>query len=139
MITGIQAGANILLVPYAFPDHLEYLEMSFSLGDTSATIRTKKVLDADALKLVSPAKMLGKASVVHLRYRIVSEKEFLILFSFRRTESCITPLSVMTVLGLVASSNLSYNQFITKKCAFMQFIFELQLCLLLFSTKTIES
>ncbi|XP_011481165.1 protocadherin Fat 4 isoform X2 [Oryzias latipes] len=51
VITGIQAGANILLVPYAFPDHLEYLEMSFSLGDTSATIRTKKVLDADALKL----------------------------------------------------------------------------------------
>ncbi|KAF6724536.1 Protocadherin Fat 4 [Oryzias melastigma] len=50
LITGIPGGTNVLLVPYAFPEHLEYVEMIFTLGDTTAMIRTKKTLDADALK-----------------------------------------------------------------------------------------
>ncbi|RVE76560.1 hypothetical protein OJAV_G00009860 [Oryzias javanicus] len=50
LITGIPEGTNVLLVPYAFPEHLEYLELSFTLGETTAMIRTKKTLDADVLK-----------------------------------------------------------------------------------------
>lgn len=53
VFTGIEAGRGVVLVPSAFPDHLEFLELSFTLGGTSATVRTKKPLDADILKNVS--------------------------------------------------------------------------------------
>ena len=56
MVNGIEAGSNVKLVFYLFSVHLEFLELSFTLGDTSATIRTKKPLDADALASVSLAK-----------------------------------------------------------------------------------
>ncbi|KAM8771994.1 cadherin-23-like isoform 2-T2 [Acanthopagrus schlegelii] len=49
VVTGIAAGSGVKLVPYIFDKHLEYLELSFTLGDTSATVRTKKPLDADTL------------------------------------------------------------------------------------------
>ncbi|XP_030282168.1 cadherin-23-like [Sparus aurata] len=49
LITGITAGSGVKLVPYIFDNHLEYLELSFMIGDTSATVRTKKPLDADTL------------------------------------------------------------------------------------------
>ncbi|XP_041840144.1 protocadherin Fat 4 [Melanotaenia boesemani] len=49
VINGIAAGTNVKLVSHIFPVHLEFLELSFALGDTSATVRTKKPLDADAL------------------------------------------------------------------------------------------
>ncbi|XP_063738782.1 protein dachsous [Eleginops maclovinus] len=49
LVTGITAGNNVKLVPKIFEGHLEFLELSFTLGDTSATVRTKKPLDADQL------------------------------------------------------------------------------------------
>ncbi|XP_034543326.1 cadherin-23-like [Notolabrus celidotus] len=49
LFTGITAGSGVQLVPHIFDEHLEYLELSFTLGDTSATVRTKKPLDADTL------------------------------------------------------------------------------------------
>ncbi|XP_036950739.1 cadherin-23-like isoform X6 [Acanthopagrus latus] len=49
VVTGITAGSGVKLVPNIFDKHLEYLELSFTLGDTSATVRTKKPLDADTL------------------------------------------------------------------------------------------
>lgn len=52
LVTGIPPGTSIKLKSYLF-DHLEFLELSFSVGDTAATVRTKKPLDADILKNVS--------------------------------------------------------------------------------------
>ncbi|XP_028265862.1 protocadherin Fat 4-like [Parambassis ranga] len=49
LVSGIEAGSIVKLVPYLFPVHLEYLELSFTPGDTSATVHTKKPLDADTL------------------------------------------------------------------------------------------
>ncbi|KAL3066367.1 hypothetical protein OYC64_016342 [Pagothenia borchgrevinki] len=49
VFTGITAGSNVKLVPKIFDNHLEFLELSFTLGETSATVRTKKPLDADLL------------------------------------------------------------------------------------------
>ncbi|KAM6941222.1 protocadherin Fat 4 [Lycodopsis pacificus] len=47
VVSGITEGVK--LVPHLFPAHLEFLELSFTPGDTSATVRTKKPLDADVL------------------------------------------------------------------------------------------
>ena len=58
MVNGIAAGRGVKLVPYMFDKHLEYLELSFMIGDTSVTIRTKKPLDADTLTDVSYDNML---------------------------------------------------------------------------------
>lgn len=41
------------LVSYIFPVHLEFLELSFTPGANTATVRTKKPLDADVLASVS--------------------------------------------------------------------------------------
>ncbi|XP_040002206.1 protocadherin Fat 4 [Xiphias gladius] len=49
VVDGIKAGSGVKLVPYIFAAHLEFLELSFTLGQTSATVRTKKPLDADEL------------------------------------------------------------------------------------------
>ncbi|XP_067441680.1 protocadherin Fat 4 [Thunnus thynnus] len=46
LVNGTTEGVK--LVPYFFPEHLQFLELSFTLGETSATVRTKKPLDADA-------------------------------------------------------------------------------------------
>ncbi|XP_044201151.1 protocadherin Fat 4-like [Thunnus albacares] len=46
LVNDITEGAK--LVPYSFPEHLQFLELSFTPGETSATVRTKKPLDADA-------------------------------------------------------------------------------------------
>ncbi len=53
MVNGIAEGSGVTLVDMYFPNHLEFLELNFALGDTSATVRTKKPLDADALTAVS--------------------------------------------------------------------------------------
>lgn len=53
MVVGIEAGHNVKLVAHLFPPHLEYLELSFTPGETTATVRTKKPLDADTLAAVS--------------------------------------------------------------------------------------
>ncbi|CAJ1052822.1 cadherin-23-like [Xyrichtys novacula] len=53
VVTGITPGSNVKLVPFLFPDQLEFLELGFTLGDTSATVRTRKPLDADNTILAS--------------------------------------------------------------------------------------
>lgn len=52
LFEGITAGVSVKLVPEIF-DHLEFLELVFTPGDTSAMVRTKKPLDADKLAAVS--------------------------------------------------------------------------------------
>ncbi|CAL8329316.1 unnamed protein product [Lota lota] len=49
VVTGITAGSGVSLVANVFPEHLAFLELSFVLGQTTATVRTKKELDADIL------------------------------------------------------------------------------------------
>ncbi|CAK6984226.1 protocadherin Fat 4-like, partial [Scomber scombrus] len=49
LVTGITAGSNVELVPFFFPAHLEFLELIFTAGETTATVRTKKPLDAEML------------------------------------------------------------------------------------------
>ncbi|KAM3624462.1 uncharacterized protein V6R79_023812 [Siganus canaliculatus] len=49
VVTGIPAGTPVSLVEYRFPEHFEFLELNFTLGDTTATVHTKKPLDADVL------------------------------------------------------------------------------------------
>ncbi|XP_067355538.1 protocadherin Fat 4 isoform X4 [Channa argus] len=49
LVNGITPGQSVKLVPYFYPTHLEFLELIFTLGDTTAIIRTKKPLDAEAL------------------------------------------------------------------------------------------
>ena len=52
VVTGIPADTTVRLVPHLFPDHVMFLELAYSPGDTTATVRTKMELDADALKSV---------------------------------------------------------------------------------------
>ncbi|KAF3852693.1 hypothetical protein F7725_006048 [Dissostichus mawsoni] len=51
VFTGIAPGSNVKLVTKVFNTHLEFLELIFTLGETNATVRTKKPLDADLLAL----------------------------------------------------------------------------------------
>lgn len=51
LVTGIEAGTRVKLVDGIFPNHTDYLELSFTVGETSAMVRTKKPLDADTLAL----------------------------------------------------------------------------------------
>lgn len=45
-VTGISAETTLVLNSPMFPEHLDYVELSYTPGETSATIRTKKPLDA---------------------------------------------------------------------------------------------
>ncbi|XP_029001511.1 protein dachsous [Betta splendens] len=49
LLTHIPAGLRVKLVPHLFPTHLEFLELSFTDGDATASVRTRKPLDADVL------------------------------------------------------------------------------------------
>lgn len=51
MVRGITGGVK--LVAHVFPAHLQFLELSFAPGDATATVRTKRPLDADELAPVS--------------------------------------------------------------------------------------
>lgn len=53
LVNGVAPGGRVKLVPYVFPAHLDFLELSFTPGETSATVRTNKPLDADVLAAVS--------------------------------------------------------------------------------------
>lgn len=53
LLTGIPAGLGVKLVPSIFPNHLQFLELVFTPGDATATVRTRKALDADELASVS--------------------------------------------------------------------------------------
>ncbi|XP_007570584.1 protocadherin gamma-B4-like [Poecilia formosa] len=49
LVSGIPVGTIVTLEPDLSPEHLEFLEMIFTPGGTTATVRTKKPLDADVL------------------------------------------------------------------------------------------
>ncbi|XP_023680682.2 protocadherin Fat 4 [Paramormyrops kingsleyae] len=48
-LTGIDPGESVVLAEFSFPDHLHFLELNFTLGDTFAVVQTKGSLDADVL------------------------------------------------------------------------------------------
>ncbi|XP_030207359.1 protocadherin Fat 4 isoform X1 [Gadus morhua] len=48
-VTGITAGSHVLLVANVFPEHLDFLELVFLPGETTANVITRKKLDADVL------------------------------------------------------------------------------------------
>ncbi|XP_016145401.1 cadherin-24-like [Sinocyclocheilus grahami] len=50
ILTNIGPNDRLLLEAYLFPIGLEFLELIYSDGDSTATVRTKKPLDADELK-----------------------------------------------------------------------------------------
>ena len=49
MVHGIPKGTWVTLEPHTFRDHLSFLELNFTLGDTRAIVQTKKPLDAEVL------------------------------------------------------------------------------------------
>ncbi|XP_043970025.1 protocadherin Fat 4 isoform X2 [Gambusia affinis] len=51
LVSGIPAGTSVMLESESFPDHLQFVELSFTTGETTATVRTKKPLDADVLSM----------------------------------------------------------------------------------------
>lgn len=53
LVTGFPAGTNLVLDFHYFLEQSQFLELNFTIGETSATICTKKPLDANALKNVS--------------------------------------------------------------------------------------
>lgn len=48
----IPVGNTVRLVAYAFPDHINFLELVYTPGSTNATVHTKMALDADLLPQV---------------------------------------------------------------------------------------
>lgn len=82
------------LVPYVFPSHLEFLELIFTLGDTTATVRTRKELDADVLTNVSRGKWV--LSFVFLMYLFIIEFLFLVYlllcFMYFKAHLCYIPV-----------------------------------------------
>ncbi|KAL4641433.1 cadherin EGF LAG seven-pass G-type receptor 3-like [Arapaima gigas] len=50
-LTGVPAGENLQLVEYLFQGHVDFLELIFTPGNSSATVKTKKPLDADTQPL----------------------------------------------------------------------------------------
>ncbi|KAK6300316.1 hypothetical protein J4Q44_G00284140 [Coregonus suidteri] len=49
VLNEIPVGNTLRLVAYAFPDHINFLELVYTPGSTNATVRTKMALDADLL------------------------------------------------------------------------------------------
>lgn len=52
MVTGFPAGTDLVLDLHYFPEQSQFLELNFTFGETSATICTKKPLDANTLQNV---------------------------------------------------------------------------------------
>ncbi|XP_043970027.1 protocadherin-11 Y-linked-like isoform X2 [Gambusia affinis] len=48
LVSDIPAGTIVTLEQNTYPEHLQFLELNFEPGDTTATVRTKKPLDAEA-------------------------------------------------------------------------------------------
>lgn len=46
-VTGITEETALVLDSPMFPEHLDYVELNYTPGETIATIRTKKPLDAN--------------------------------------------------------------------------------------------
>ncbi|CAN9493182.1 unnamed protein product [Ophioblennius macclurei] len=49
LVNGINPAIGVKLVPYIFTSHVDLLELHYTPGETTATIRTKEPLDADVL------------------------------------------------------------------------------------------
>ncbi|XP_014894869.1 protein dachsous-like [Poecilia latipinna] len=49
LVSGIPAGTTLKLKGDPFESHLQFLELNFTVGETTATVRTKKPLDADVV------------------------------------------------------------------------------------------
>lgn len=52
ILTNIGPNDRLVLEAYLFPIGLKFVELIYSAGDSTATVRTKKPLDADELKEV---------------------------------------------------------------------------------------
>lgn len=52
LVTGFPAGTDLVLDLHYFPEQSQFLELNFTFGETSATICTKKPLDANTLQNV---------------------------------------------------------------------------------------
>ncbi|KAL0202899.1 hypothetical protein M9458_000917, partial [Cirrhinus mrigala] len=50
ILTNIRPEDRLVLEEYFFPIGLEFVELVYSDGGSTATVRTKKPLDADELK-----------------------------------------------------------------------------------------
>ncbi|XP_041959569.1 protocadherin Fat 1-like [Alosa sapidissima] len=51
VMKGVPQNDTIVLEPYTYPSHLEFLELNFTTGNASiAVVQTRKPLDAEALK-----------------------------------------------------------------------------------------
>lgn len=54
VMTGLKENDTIVLEPYRYPSHLDFLELNVTTGNASvAVIQTRKPIDAEALKDVS--------------------------------------------------------------------------------------
>lgn len=69
-IEGIAAGTSVKLVDHIFVPHLEFLELSFTPGDTFAVVRTKKPLDADVLMSVSLGEPISQKFYMYYKYSL---------------------------------------------------------------------
>ncbi|XP_014832946.1 PREDICTED: cadherin-23-like [Poecilia mexicana] len=49
LVSNIPAGTTVKLKGDPFESHLQFLELNFTVGETTATVRTKKPLDADVV------------------------------------------------------------------------------------------
>ncbi|XP_032418047.1 cadherin EGF LAG seven-pass G-type receptor 2-like [Xiphophorus hellerii] len=49
LVSAIPVDTIVTLEPDLYPEHLQFVELSFTPGETTATVRTKKPLDADVL------------------------------------------------------------------------------------------
>ncbi len=52
ILTNIRPNDRLVLESHLFPIGLEYVELVYSVGESTATVRTRKPLDADELKEV---------------------------------------------------------------------------------------
>lgn len=91
VVTGIPVGTTLVLDSPMFPEHLDYVELIHTPGETSATIRTKKPLD---VKIFHEVNELTK----HLTTTKVQNYEFkshvvLALFSTQTINSLCLCLS----------------------------------------------
>ncbi|XP_014894865.1 protocadherin-like wing polarity protein stan [Poecilia latipinna] len=58
LVSGIPAGTSVRLELDIYPEHLQFLELNFTSGETTVTVRTKKPLDAEANIFFTPERIL---------------------------------------------------------------------------------
>ncbi|XP_027874626.1 protocadherin Fat 2-like [Xiphophorus couchianus] len=58
LVSGIPANTSVRLELDIYPEHLQFLELNFTPGETTATVRTTKPLDAEANIFFTPVRVL---------------------------------------------------------------------------------